>query len=75
MHIGGSRWAAVGDAIGRLLAASGADVPREYYIHDAGAQIHRFARSLQPAPTGRPVPEAAYGGTSISVIPEQVVSL
>ncbi|MCW2507397.1 MAG: argS, partial [Modestobacter sp.] len=46
VHIGGTRWAAVGDALGRLLTASGAQVTREYYFNDAGAQIDRFARSL-----------------------------
>ncbi|MGY1769700.1 arginine--tRNA ligase [Blastococcus sp. SYSU D00813] len=75
VHIGGSRWAAVGDAIGRLLEASGADVTREYYINDAGAQIDRFARSLQAAATGRPVPEDGYGGTYIADIAAQVVAV
>ncbi|MGY1622202.1 arginine--tRNA ligase [Geodermatophilus sp. SYSU D00965] len=75
VHIGGSRWAAVGDAIGRLLEASGADVTREYYINDAGAQIDRFARSLQAAANGRPVPEDGYGGTYIADIASQVVAL
>ena len=53
VHIGGTRWAAVGDALGRLLDASGADVTREYYFNDAGAQIDRFAKSLQAAAQGR----------------------
>ncbi|MGY1592553.1 arginine--tRNA ligase [Geodermatophilus sp. SYSU D00708] len=75
VHIGGSRWAAVGDAIGRLLEASGADVTREYYINDAGAQIDRFARSLQAVANGRPVPEDGYGGTYIADIASQVVAL
>ncbi|MGY1739960.1 MULTISPECIES: arginine--tRNA ligase [unclassified Blastococcus] len=75
VHIGGSRWAAVGDAIGRLLEASGADVTREYYINDAGAQIDRFARSLQAAATGQPVPEDGYGGTYIADIAAQVVAV
>jgi arginyl-tRNA synthetase len=74
VHIGGSRWAAVGDAIGRLLEASGADVTREYYINDAGAQIDRFARSLQAAANGRPVPEDGYGGTYIADIAASVVA-
>ncbi|MGY1710985.1 arginine--tRNA ligase [Geodermatophilus sp. SYSU D00758] len=74
VHIGGSRWAAVGDAIGRLLEASGADVTREYYINDAGAQIDRFARSLQAAATGRPVPEDGYGGTYVADIAASVVA-
>jgi arginyl-tRNA synthetase len=75
VHIGGSRWAAVGDAMGRLLEASGADVTREYYINDAGAQIDRFARSLQAAAKGEPVPEDGYGGTYIADIASQVEAL
>ncbi|MGY1669526.1 arginine--tRNA ligase [Geodermatophilus sp. SYSU D00710] len=75
VHIGGSRWAAVGDAIGRLLETSAADVTREYYINDAGAQIDRFARSLQAAAAGRPVPEDGYGGTYIADIASQVIAL
>ncbi|MGY1811966.1 arginine--tRNA ligase [Blastococcus sp. SYSU D00820] len=74
VHIGGSRWAAVGDAIGRLLETGGAEVTREYYINDAGAQIDRFARSLQAAATGRPVPEDGYGGTYIADIAASVVA-
>ena len=49
VHIGGTRWAAVGDALGRLLEASGATVTREYYFNDAGAQVDRFAESLMAA--------------------------
>jgi arginyl-tRNA synthetase len=75
VHIGGSRWAAVGDAVGRLLQASGADVTREYYINDAGAQIDRFARSLQAVANGRAVPEDGYGGTYIADIASQVLAL
>ena len=74
MHIGGTRWAAVGDALGRLLEASGADVTREYYFNDAGAQIDRFARSLQAAAHGRPVPEDGYAGAYIADIAAQVVA-
>src|SRR6476661_4566442 len=46
IHLGGTRWAAVGDALARILASQGADVTREYYFNDHGAQIDRFARSL-----------------------------
>jgi arginyl-tRNA synthetase len=74
VHIGGTRWAAVGDALGRLLTASGADVTREYYFNDAGAQIDRFARSLQAAAQGRPVPEDGYAGTYINEIAAQIVA-
>ncbi|MGY1749704.1 MULTISPECIES: arginine--tRNA ligase [unclassified Modestobacter] len=74
VHIGGTRWAAVGDALGRLLEASGADVTREYYLNDAGAQIDRFARSLQAAALGRPVPEDGYAGEYIGEIAGQVLA-
>ena len=73
VHIGGTRWAAVGDALGRLLAASGAEVSREYYFNDAGSQIDRFARSLMAAAAGRPVPEDGYAGDYIGDIAGQVV--
>ena len=75
VHIGGTRWAAVGDALGRLLTASGAEVTREYYLNDAGAQIDRFARSLQAAATDRPVPEEGYAGAYIGEIAAQVLAV
>jgi arginyl-tRNA synthetase len=74
VHIGGTRWAAVGDALGRLLQASGAEVTREYYFNDAGAQIDRFARSLMSAAHGEPVPEGGYAGHYIGEIAGQVVA-
>ncbi|MCW2843977.1 MAG: arginyl-tRNA synthetase [Nocardioides sp.] len=74
VHIGAVRWAAVGDALGRLLEASGAAVTREYYFNDAGSQIDRFARSLQAAAQGRPVPEDGYAGAYIDDIAAQVVA-
>jgi arginyl-tRNA synthetase len=74
VHIGGTRWAAVGDALGRLLEASGASVTREYYFNDAGAQIDRFAGSLMAAAHGRPVPEDGYAGDYIGEIAAQVVA-
>ncbi|WP_448627204.1 arginine--tRNA ligase [Geodermatophilus sp. URMC 64] len=73
VHIGGTRWAAVGDALARLLESSGADVTREYYFNDAGAQIDRFARSLQAAAKQQPVPEDGYAGAYIDDIAAQVV--
>ncbi|KQS73802.1 arginine--tRNA ligase [Modestobacter sp. Leaf380] len=74
VHIGGTRWAAVGDALGRLLTATGADVSREYYFNDAGSQIDRFARSLVAAAHGQPAPEDGYAGTYIGEIAAQVVA-
>lgn len=74
VHLGGTRWAAVGDALGRILAAQGADVTREYYFNDHGAQITRFAESLVAAATGAPTPENGYAGAYIAEIAEQIVS-
>ena len=74
LHLGGTRWAAVGDALGRVLAARGAKVTREYYFNDAGAQIDRFVSSLVAAAKGEPTPDNGYGGAYIGEIAEQVVA-
>ncbi|SCE82164.1 arginyl-tRNA synthetase [Micromonospora viridifaciens] len=73
VHIGGVRWAAVGDALSRLLRATGAEVGTEYYFNDAGSQIDRFARSLLAAARGEPAPEDGYGGAYIAEIATEVV--
>ena len=57
-----TRWAAVGDALGRVLQATGAEVTREYYFNDAGAQIDRFGGSLLAAAQGKPTPDGGYAG-------------
>ena len=72
VHLGGVRWAAVGDALSRLLRASGAFVGTEYYFNDAGSQIDRFAKSLYAAARGEPVPEDGYGGAYLGEIAEAV---
>ncbi|MFB9905858.1 arginine--tRNA ligase [Allokutzneria oryzae] len=74
IHLGGTRWAAVGDALGRVLSAQGADVTREYYFNDAGAQIDRFVKSLVAAAKGEQAPEDGYGGEYIGEIAGQVVA-
>jgi arginyl-tRNA synthetase len=74
IHIGGTRWAAVGDALGRLLSTQGADVVREYYFNDHGAQIDRFTNSLIAAANGEPAPEDGYAGAYISDISAQVLA-
>ncbi|OBI93550.1 arginine--tRNA ligase [Mycobacterium sp. 1245805.9] len=73
IHIGGTRWAAVGDALGRLLTTQGADVVREYYFNDHGAQIDRFANSLIAAAKGEPTPQDGYAGAYINDIAAQVL--
>ena len=74
VHIGGTRWAAVGDALARLLEANGATVTREYYFNDHGGQIDRFAMSLLAAAHGKPAPEGGYGGDYIVEIADKVMA-
>ncbi|WP_194422177.1 arginine--tRNA ligase [Microbacterium abyssi] len=73
LHIGHTRWAALGDSIVRLLLASGANAVREYYINDAGAQMQRFAASVLAAAKGRPTPEGGYPGEYITTIAGRVL--
>ncbi len=75
LHLGGVRWAAVGDALGRVFTMAGAEVTREYYFNDHGAQIDRFSRSLLARAQGRPAPEDGYGGDYIEEIAKQVVKI
>jgi arginyl-tRNA synthetase len=74
IHIGGTRWAAVGDALGRLLSTQGAEVVREYYFNDHGAQIDRFTNSLIAAAKGEPTPADGYAGSYIADIAAQVLA-
>ncbi|HTJ68660.1 MAG TPA: arginine--tRNA ligase [Actinospica sp.] len=74
IHIGGVRWAAVGDSLARILRASGAEVVSEYYINDAGTQIDKFAASLKAAANGQPVPEDGYVGEYIADIAAEIVA-
>lgn len=72
IHIGGVRWAAVGDSLGRILRASGADVTTEYYINDNGVQIDKFAATLQAVANGRPVPEDGYKGEYVDELAKRI---
>ncbi|GAA3510640.1 arginine--tRNA ligase [Dietzia aurantiaca] len=74
IHLGGTRWAAVGDALGRVLEASGAEVTREYYFNDHGAQIDRFSTSLAAAAKGEPTPADGYAGAYIEDIAARIVA-
>ncbi|MEV6428940.1 arginine--tRNA ligase [Nocardia sp. NPDC051463] len=74
VHLGGTRWASVGDALGRILAAQGAEVTREYYFNDHGAQIERFAKSLVAAAAGAATPEKGYAGAYIAEIADKIVA-
>ncbi|MDQ1546585.1 MAG: arginyl-tRNA synthetase [Actinomycetota bacterium] len=73
LHIGGVRWAAVGDSLARIFQFEGGIVTREYYFNDHGAQIDRFARTLLANWAGEPTPEDGYGGDYIEDIVARVV--
>ena len=74
LHLAHARWAAAGDSLARLLTAAGAQVTREYYFNDAGAQIDRFTGSLVAAATGAEPPENGYSGAYIERIAAEVVA-
>ena len=74
IHMGGTRWAALGDSLARVLIAQGAEVTREYYFNDHGAQIDRFARSLLARARGLEAPEDGYGGAYIGEIADRVLA-
>ncbi|MEN2737970.1 arginine--tRNA ligase [Microbacterium sp. X-17] len=74
LHIGHTRWAALGDAVARLLLASGATLVREFYINDAGAQMDRFGASVLAAAKGEPTPEDGYAGAYIDELGRRVLA-
>jgi len=74
IHLGGTRWAAVGDSLARVFEAQGAEVTREYYFNDHGAQIDRFARSLLASARGLETPEDGYAGDYINEIASRVLA-
>ena len=74
LHLGHTRWAAVGDAIARVLAAAGATVAREFYINDRGVQMDKFGASVMAAAHGQPVPEDGYHGGYITDLAAAIVA-
>jgi len=73
LHIGHTRWAALGDALVRLLRASGAEVVPEYYINDAGSQMDKFGASILARATGGEVPEGGYQGEYVAELAREVL--
>jgi arginyl-tRNA synthetase len=73
VHLGHTRWAALGDSLHRLLEASGADVTSEFYVNDAGAQMERFGASLRAAALGHDTPEGGYAGDYIEDVAAKIV--
>jgi arginyl-tRNA synthetase len=74
LHLGHTRWAAVGDALGRVLTAAGAKVTQEFYINDRGRQMDLFGQSVQAAALGNPIPEDGYQGEYIKDLAKIVVA-
>jgi arginyl-tRNA synthetase len=74
LHLGHTRWAAVGDSLGRVLSAAGAKVTREFYINDRGRQMDLFGQSVQAAAQGKPIPEDGYQGNYIADLAKDVVA-
>jgi arginyl-tRNA synthetase len=72
LHLGHTRWAVLGDAIGRVLSAAGADVTREFYINDRGVQMNKFAASIIASALGQPTPEDGYAGGYIDELAKAV---
>jgi arginyl-tRNA synthetase len=73
LHLGHTRWAAVGDSLGRVLAAAGAQVSREFYVNDRGNQMDLFGASLRAAALGMPRPEDGYHGEYIEDLAKEIV--
>ena len=74
LHLGHTRWAAVGDAIARVLEATGAAVTREFYINDRGAQMDKFGASLMARAHDQEPPEDGYHGAYVNELAERVVA-
>ncbi len=74
LHLGHTRWAAVGDAIARVLEAEGAQSSREFYVNDLGVQMDKFGASVKAAALGETIPEDGYHGSYIPELAKQVVS-
>ena len=74
LHLGHTRWAAVGDSLGRVLTAAGAQVVREFYINDRGNQMDLFGASVEAAALGKPIPEDGYQGGYIADLAAQVIA-
>ncbi len=74
LHLGHTRWAAVGDALGRVLKAAGANVVQEFYINDRGRQMDLFGQSVQAAAQGLPIPDDGYQGDYIKDLAGEVLA-
>ena len=74
LHLGHTRWAAVGDALARVLTAAGAKVAKEFYINDRGVQMDKFGASVMASAHGQPVPEDGYQGGYILELAAEIIA-
>ncbi|MEI6649167.1 MAG: arginine--tRNA ligase [Actinomycetes bacterium] len=74
LHLGHTRWAAVGDSLGRTLSAAGAEVTREFYVNDRGNQMELFGASIQAQARGESRPEAGYHGEYIVDLAQEIIA-
>jgi arginyl-tRNA synthetase len=74
LHLGHTRWAAVGDALARVLSAAGADVTREFYVNDRGSQMNDFGRSIAAVAAGETPPESGYHGGYITDLAAEIMA-
>ncbi len=72
VHVGGTRNAVYGDALGRLLSFRGHQVHREYYVNDSGSQIAALGASVQARARGKEPPEDGYQGDYITALAAQI---
>ncbi len=73
LHLGHTRWAAVGDSLGRVLSAAGAEVTREFYVNDRGNQMDLFGASIRAAALNQPRPEDGYHGAYIEDLAKEIM--
>ena len=74
LHLGHTRWAAVGDALASVLAAAGAEVVREFYVNDRGNQMDLFGASIRAAALEIPRPEDGYQGDYINDLAKLILT-
>ncbi|MDB4606966.1 arginine--tRNA ligase [Pontimonas sp.] len=74
LHIGHTRWAALGDSLVRVLRSAGAEVTSEFYVNDAGAQMDTFGASILAAIVDEPTPENGYHGSYIKDLAQRVLA-
>ena len=73
LHLGHTRWAAVGDCLSRVLTAAGAKVVKEFYVNDRGFQMDKFGESIRAAALAQATPADGYHGAYIADLAQQIV--